>query len=433
MNSPFEKSTDLDSPLPTRQFRPFLLFFHTVYLVALAVIYYAHCHRGSGGPGLSEALLGGLVLLQILLYLLFFAVPSLIVRPTPPWLPAQLADLATPPAATEGQSIRWWWWGYLVASVVVVLGECRFEPDFGPFLIAYIGQLSVLPFRQSVPATLAIFAAYLLNRFGWSGLMVWDAGDWLGRVLAVAPFAVLILFLGRIMVTSAERGRLIVQLEAAKRELEAARLRDAELAALRERERLARELHDTLGHAVATLTVQLEAAQRLVVVDPPRAGRMLEEMQQLTRSSMADLRRSLANLRTPGLGDRPLGEALRTLCAETAKRDGIGVNCRLAVGADSLPPAVAEALWRVVQEGLTNIEKHAHAQHVAVDLDLQPKEVVLHVSDDGVGLPSEAEKKPGHFGLRGLRERLEGLGGTLAVTPAGIAGTVIEARVPIIA
>jgi signal transduction histidine kinase len=82
---------------------------------------------------------------------------------------------------------------------------------------------------------------------------------------------------------------------------------------------------------------------------------------------------------------------------------------------------------------LTNVEKHAQAHHVAMNLTLQPSEVVLHISDDGVGLPPGAEEKPGHYGLRGLRERVEGVGGTFTVARAGNTGTVIEARIPVIA
>jgi signal transduction histidine kinase len=241
----------------------------------------------------------------------------------------------------------------------------------------------------------------------------------------------MILFMGRSVATSGERGQIILELAAAKRQLEAARDRELELAALRERERLARDLHDTLGHALVTLTVQLEAAQRLQTVDPARAAALLSEMQKLTRSSMEDLRRSLANLRTSGLEDRPLAESIRTLCSEAAKRLGVTIDCSLADGADALPLAVTEVLWRTAQEGLTNIERHAQAQHVQVTLTLEPKEVVMRVTDDGVGLPPAAEETPGHYGLRGLRERVEGLGGTLTATATG-KGTILEARVPVI-
>lgn len=300
-------------------------------------------------------------------------------------------------------------------------------------LIGYIGQISTLPLRQCAPATVAIFAAYLISRFSWQKLAAWDAGDWFSAFFTVAPFTVLIIFLGRIVDTSGKRGRLIVELEAAKRELELARQRDAELAALRERERLARDLHDNLGHSLVTLTVQLEAAQRLAPTDTDRATALLAQMQTLTRSSMEDLRRSLANLRAPGLGKRPLTKAMRTLCIEAERHSGATIECQLDESADGLPPLVAEVLWRVAQEGLTNVEKHAKAHRTLVHLALQPKEVLLLVSDDGVGVTPGADDKPGHFGVRGMRERIEGLGGTFTLRTNGNRGTLLEARVPVIA
>jgi signal transduction histidine kinase len=148
---------------------------------------------------------------------------------------------------------------------------------------------------------------------------------------------------------------------------------------------------------------------------------------------MEDLRRSLANLRATGLGDRPLTEALQTLCGDARQRSGTGVECELAEGTNRLPPRVSEVIWRVAQEALTNAEKHAHARHVQVRLKLPPKEVLLEVRDDGVGLSPDAESKPGHYGLRGLRERVEGLGGTFTMTASENKGTLIAARIPLIA
>jgi signal transduction histidine kinase len=314
-----------------------------------------------------------------------------------------------------------------------VLAESRIDRAFQWFLFPYVCNIFARPFRISVPTILVVLAAFLLNMIGWSKPAKWDAGDWFSEVFGAVAWLFLAFFVARMVVTSAERGRLILELQAAKRELELARERELELAALRERERLARDLHDTLGHALVTLTVQLEAAQRLQSTDPARAVALLAELQKLTRSSMEDLRRSLANLRTSGLGDRPLTESLQTLFAEAGKRFGAAIDCQVAEGADALPPAVAEVLWRIAQEGLTNIEKHAHAHRVEVNLTVHPKVVVLRVSDDGAGLPPGAEEKPGHYGLRGLRERVEGLGGTFALTAADPKGTILKAQIPVIA
>jgi signal transduction histidine kinase len=232
--------------------------------------------------------------------------------------------------------------------------------------------------------------------------------------------------------TSRERAGLIAELQAAQRALEVARQRDAELAALRERERLARDLHDSLGHALVALSVQLEAVQRLYAVDPARASAQVDTMKDLTRASMAELRRALEGLRTPGLGDRSLRQALHTLSYEVGERTGMEVRCQVAVGVDALGPAVSEALWRMAQEALTNVEKHANARQVQVCVEMAPHAVTMRISDDGCGLPPDAASRSGHYGLRGMRERLEGLGGMLTLHSNGQRGTLVEACLPII-
>ncbi|MGA2179230.1 MAG: sensor histidine kinase [Verrucomicrobiota bacterium] len=420
-------SADFRAPLPGSQYRGFYLFAYVIILLALGLTLYSHWGHITGMHGWADAALIGLVVIQALLYLFFTVLPTLTRWPAWPWFGDLRGGLVDP------RPSRRWWWVYIVASVVIVLAESRIDRAFQWFLFPYICFIFARPFRISVPTILVVLAAFLLNLFGWSKPATWDAGDWFSVSFGAVAWLFLAFFIARMVVTSAERGRLILELQAAKRELELARERELELAALRERERLARDLHDTLGHSLVTLTVQLEAAQRLQATDPARVAALLAEMQKLTRSSMEDLRRSLANLRTSGLGDRPLTESLRTLCAEAGKRFGAAIDCQVVEGADALPPAVAEVLWRVVQEGLTNIEKHAHAHRVQVNLTLSPKEVILRVSDDGAGLPRGAEDKPGHYGLRGLRERVEGLGGAFTVAAVGANGTVIEARIPVIA
>jgi len=268
-----------------------------------------------------------------------------------------------------------------------------------------------------------------LAAYGWTQLAQRSPGEWAFHASITLQWILLPVFVRRIITTSEQRAVLIVELEAAKRQLELARDRDVELATLRERERLARDLHDNLGHSLVTLTVQLEAAQRLLAADPARVSPMLLEMQKLTRRSTEDLRRSLANLRAPELGQGSLADALRALCAAANQRFGVAVECRLAENADAAPAAVAEVLWRVAQEGLTNVEKHAGARRARVELELTAKEFVLRVTDDGAGLPVGAEEKPGHYGLRGLRERVEGLGGAFTATAANHE-TTITARVP---
>ena len=138
------------------------------------------------------------------------------------------------------------------------------------------------------------------------------------------------LFIHGLTVTSSERAKLIKQLEAAQKQLELAHERDTELAALQERERLARELHDSLGHGLVTLTVQLEAAQRLYKVDPQKASILMDEMKQLSRTTVEQLRRSLSGLRTSGLGSQAIGPALEKLCEESGKEGALKACCSIA-------------------------------------------------------------------------------------------------------
>ncbi len=306
------------------------------------------------------------------------------------------------------------------------------QNEFWWVRLVYVGMMfAVLPPGWAASLFAAVGFLYLPITQGWDRLAAYSFGDWFSSIYPIVLTAALGLLIRSQNATNQAQARLIEELQTAKKALESARQREGELATLRERERLARDLHDTLGHQLVTLTVQLEAAQRLLAMDPARAAAALEEMQKLSRSSMDDLRRALDNLRASGLGDRPLTAALQALCTDAGQRYSLAVDCQVAAGADTLPPVVAGVLWCVAQEGLTNVGRHAQARQVHMNLNLLPREVILCVADDGAGLPPGAEDKPGHYGLRGLRERVEGLGGTFALaSPKG--GAVLEARLPII-
>jgi signal transduction histidine kinase len=324
------------------------------------------------------------------------------------------------------------WIGYFVASLLIWMVEVRLDNRFEWLVGAYTGQiLGVLPPKASVPSAIVIIGGYLAYRLGWENLAHLHTVDVLMWGATLVSWLILGLFLHKLAVTSSERAGLIADLETARKEVELARQSDAELAALRERERLARELHDNLGHALSTLAVQLEAIQRLMAVDPAQARAQIDEMKNLARTCMEGLRRALSNLRAPGLGNRLLTEAIPALVNETSKRCGLAIDCRIAEEARRLPPALAEGIWRVTHEALANAERHARATQVNVTLEVLAKELVLRISDNGAGFPDQAEQRPGHYGLRGLRERVEGLGGTLTLSPAGQPGARVEVRWPV--
>ena len=321
---------------------------------------------------------------------------------------------------------------YFVGGVCMWGLSCWLNPFTWWLGFTYFGQMfGLLPLQAVVPGTAIVTFLIALITSDWNlrqiplGAVIGFTFQWLGGMT-------IFLFIYGIIRTSRERAKLITKLEFAQKELELAHQRDTELATLQERERLARDLHDSLGHALVAMSIQLEAIQRLYKVDPNKASAQVDELKDLTRASMDDLRRSLAGLRAPGLGERRLSEALQTLSVDTGQRAHLEIKCHVAEGANQLSPTQAETLWRVAQEALANIERHAAARTVGLELVIESNSARLSIKDDGVGLPSDAEKQPGHYGLRGMRERVEGLGGELTFISNGQGGTRVEVKLPIL-
>ena len=397
-----------DHPLPTRQYLGYVMFFHILTLGSLSVALVWTLSSIRGSLGWRGVVVACLLVAQIGLYLGLLAFGG-------GW-----------PLSRRRLTI------YFAASLGLWLIEYWLLPQVWWLNLAYLGQVfGLLSARVGLPIVAVLVLAFLARNAFWNP----EAVDIRNLVGVLAPWGAAVVFdvfMNHLVRTSQERGKLIGELEAAKRELEAAQQRETELAVLRERERMARDLHDSLGHALVALSVQLEATQRLYRVDPERASAQLDELKDLTRSSMDALRRSVAGLRAPGLGDRALRPALQALCVEVGQRAGLEVSCQVEETADQLRPVLAEALWRITQEALTNVEKHARARRVEISLKAESRSVVLRIADDGIGLPEGAGSSPDHFGLRGMRERVEGLGGAL-VLRGGADGTLVEARLPVIA
>jgi signal transduction histidine kinase len=320
---------------------------------------------------------------------------------------------------------------YFVVGPGLWILSCWLNPFLWWLGFAYFGQMfGLLPPKAAIPGTISLVTAiiFIISDGKIANISIGSVIGFTFQLLAGIAFY---LFIYGIMRTSRERAKLINKLEAAQQELEIARQRDAELATLQERERLARDLHDSLGHALVTISIQLEAIQRLYKVDPELASAQMNELKSLTRASMDDLRRSLAGLRAPGLGERRLSEALQALSVDTGQRAHLQISCHIAERADQLSPAYAEALWRVAQEALANIERHAAAHKVQLRLEVEAQTATLSIEDDGQGLPPDAEKRPGHYGLRGMRERVEGLGGEMFFSSNG-RGSRIVVKLPIL-
>lgn len=202
-----------------------------------------------------------------------------------------------------------------------------------------------------------------------------------------------------------------------------------QLATSRERNRLARELHDTLAHTLSALAVQLEAVDTAWHETPAEAHTLLVKSLAQTRSGLMEARRSLHALRASPLEDLGLVLAIRTVAEATAVRTGALLQLVLSEAPDNLPPDVEQGLYRIAQEALNNVAKHAAARQITVTLCQSAATLSLTVADDGQGFDAALGTEQG-FGLRGMQERATLMGATLQVTSARGMGTTVTVRFP---
>ena len=195
-----------------------------------------------------------------------------------------------------------------------------------------------------------------------------------------------------------------------------------------ERRRLARELHDETGQALTSILLGLKALEERSKDPASRAA--TEELRELVVSTLRDVRRLAVELRPSALDDFGLVAALERLAESFAEQTGISVDFQAALAGERLPEEVETALYRIVQESLTNVVKHAQARRVSILLARKDGAVKAVVEDDGQGF-DPAEQTDDGYGLMGMRERLALLGGRLEVESGHDGGTTIAAEVPV--
>jgi signal transduction histidine kinase len=194
-----------------------------------------------------------------------------------------------------------------------------------------------------------------------------------------------------------------------------------------ERRRLARELHDETGQALTSILLRLKGLEEKLTSDDSRAA--VGDLRELVVSTLQDVRRLAVELRPSALDDFGLVTALERLTESFAEQSRIPVDFESALPPERLPEEVETALYRIVQESLTNVVKHARARRVSVSLTRKDGSVAAVVEDDGRGFEPAAVSEDG-FGLVGMRERIASLGGKLEIE-SGEAGTTIAVEVPL--
>ena len=326
--------------------------------------------------------------------------------------------------------------GFLVAQSVLVFIITLFPRDLSIILSLYPALLGIavgmVREKRHIVAIIVVWLCLAtLNLVLVLGVAILPT--WLLFAPPLTLFVVIYVVLYGRQVEARERAQTLLRdLEAAHRELAdyAARVEDLTLAA--ERQRMARELHDTLAQGVAGLILQLEAVDsHLAAGRTERAQGIVQQAMGRARATLADARQAIGDLRKTQLSAPDLTSALRD---ETAHfTDATGIPCALdSALPDLLSNELCEHVLRAVAEGLTNVARHAQARHVWVSVQEVEDWLVVEVRDDGVGFdPVAALARTGHYGLIGLRERARLAGGTLDIASGPGDGARLTLRLPL--
>jgi len=314
---------------------------------------------------------------------------------------------------------------YFLAQTILILALLRLisPGDLFNFLfyILALEAMMILPTRPAIAWVAGFYSLNSLNALwnqgtgGISGVLFYAAAFTLTAVFGFA--------LRQAEIARRKNQDLLEELKTTQRQLQ-------DLAVAEERTRMARELHDSLGHRLTVSIVQLEGAQRLIPTEPERAARMIGTMRDEMKQALAELRRTVYAMRAPTIDELPLDVALSTLSQTFQKNTGIPTHFSVSPGFPVLPEPYHLAFYRAAQEGLTNIQRHALAHNAWLQLNTGEKMITLVIEDDGKGMVGQAENDPG-TGLLGLKERADQLGGEMRLEERPAGGTQLIFSVPL--
>jgi signal transduction histidine kinase len=333
--------------------------------------------------------------------------------------------LAIGPAALVAR--RRWPLGVLAVALASSLAySARTYPEGGTGLTGFVAlyTVAVLVERRWLVAVAAAAAAALS-----AGMEVVFYGD---TMFEGEPLYVAVVVLAAVSLGAAVRNRRAYVAELRDRAERAERTREEEARRRvdEERMRIARELHDVVSHTIGVISVQAGVAAHLLERRPDKAGAALATIRHASDEALGELHAMLGVLRQPD-GRAPLAPApgLAQLDALVAQAEGAGLRVEVAVqDAAHLPPTVDLACYRIVQESLTNVVRHAGASQATVTVAADGDALVVEVTDDGTGAP--ASGNGARQGIVGMRERARALGGTLQAGPRPEGGFRVSARLP---
>jgi signal transduction histidine kinase len=313
---------------------------------------------------------------------------------------------------------------YLVGAVSLWVPLIALHPAFLWLGLGVLAPLCLHDLRHGAAVVLVVAAGVLWQFAHQQGGVPWPA------VVAVSVFAagtvLSVGYVGAIVRQSRERQRLLEQLEATRAELAAA---ERHAGMLEERQRLARDIHDTLSQGFASVVLLLEAATESLASGRP-VDQTIDQALRSARDNLAESRRVVWALRPRPLAERSLAEALEELAGRLAEEIGLRAETTVTGTGRPLGAEQETALLRIAQEALANVRKHAAASRVTVTLSYLDDVVMLDVADDGAGFDPATMAVTAGLGLAAMRERVTQLGGHLTIESAPGEGTTIAAELP---
>ncbi|MDN3294020.1 sensor histidine kinase [Streptomyces ficellus] len=327
-------------------------------------------------------------------------------------------------AVRDSRSAAALWLGALSTAWLVLLA---LTPDglWAAFPLYFL-HLHLLPVRWSLPAVAATAGAAIMSYVHHGSPL--NPGAFIGPLLGAAVAVATVLGYQALYRESERRRRLIEELVSTRAELAAAERHAGTLA---ERERLAREIHDTLAQGLSSIQLLLRAAERTLPAGSPAAGH-IERARRAAQDNLAEARRFVRALAPADLARGSLAAALERLCEPV--HDGPRVRFSLSGTPVELPTPYEVALLRIAQSALANTVRHAAARRAEITLTFMDASVTLDVVDDGKGFDPHSGAPPaggGGFGLQAMRSRARSLGGSFTVESAPGQGTAVAVSLPL--
>jgi len=343
-------------------------------------------------------------------------------------------DRTTPAAAAQVWRRLVWLGAEIALSLLIVWLQGNLVRPALIYLLPTSRALLMFGGRGGLFTSISVWIAYSANIFLNIGpSRLGEFPNYLSFFLA--PYIVGVVLTFAAIRQAADRRRLQVlydDLRKAHEQLQVLHEQARTAAVNQERNRLAREIHDSLAHFLTVINLQLEAAEKLGEAQARRAFEQVRHARRLTLDCLREVRRSVGALRATTLEELSLERALTKLVADFSDSTGIAVSLELNLS-DGLEPAADArlALYRVAQEGLTNVQRHAHATSVRLALSAADGSASIVVDDDGRGPVAEVQPETSGFGLLGLRERVELLGGRLSFSRRASGGSELAATLPL--